>query len=107
MAHITQSPRCAKCRHRHRVELPCWKGAHRDAVTAMVLAQSSVCWICRGPATTADHIQPRSQGGDDSPENCRPACLPCNSGRGTADNPFSPEEPTPRAGVPLSPRWRT
>lgn len=73
----------------------------------MVLAVSTTCWICRGPATTADHITPRSLGGDDQLANLRPACLRDNSARGTSPNPFEAEEPTPRAGVPLSDRWRT
>lgn len=72
----------------------------------MVLRQSRTCWICRGTATTADHILARSRGGDDQPENLRPACGPCNSARGTRENPFTAEEPVPPAGVQLSPRWR-
>lgn len=103
---IEQMPRCSRCQHRHRPDLPCWKGAYRDHRTAMTLSTSRVCWICRGLATTADHITPRSQGGDDEPANLRPACRPCNSRRGTNPNPFTTEDPTPAAGVPLSPRWR-
>lgn len=101
-----QQPRCLRCKHRHRPELACWRGPYRDELTAMVLRQSDTCWICRGRATTADHIQPRSLGGDDEPANLRPACQPCNAARGTSPNPFPAEDPTPPAGVPLSPRWR-
>lgn len=99
--------RCPRCRHRHRPDLPCWKGKYRDDLTAALLRQSAICWICRGPATTADHLTPRSSGGGDEPENLRPACQPCNARRGTSDNPFEPEDPTEAAGVPLSERWRT
>lgn len=101
-----QQPRCGRCHHRHRPDLPCWKGKYRDDRTAMVLAISATCWICRGPASTADHITPRSLGGDDEPENLRPCCRSCNSRRGTTANPFTAEDPTPPAGVALSPRWR-
>ncbi len=106
LAHTGQQPRCVACQHRHRPDLPCWKGRHRDAVTAQLLATSSTCWICRGAATTADHIQPRSLGGGDELGNLRPACRSCNSRRGATDNPFQAEDPTPPAGVPISPRWR-
>jgi len=99
-------PRCLRCKHRHRPDLPCWKGTYRDGLTAMVLDQSRTCWICRGTASTADHIIPRAHGGGDEPENLRPACQRCNAARGTSPNPFPAEEPTPPAGVPLSPRWR-
>lgn len=105
VAHIEQ-PRCARCRHRHRPDLPCWKGKYRDDLTAAVLAISSTCWICRGPATTADHITPRAHGGGDELDQLRPACKRCNSARGTSPNPFEAEDPTPPSGVPLSPRWR-
>lgn len=74
-------PRCVRCRCRHRPDLPCWKGRYAAETTAAVLAQSAVCWICRGPATEADHIQPRSEGGDDALANLRPACRSCNAGR--------------------------
>lgn len=33
-------------------------------------------------ATTRDHIVPLHNGGQDTVENCRPACRPCNSKRG-------------------------
>jgi 5-methylcytosine-specific restriction endonuclease McrA len=38
---------------------------------------------CKGVATTADHIKPRSEGGAMwDPANLRAACRPCNSGGG-------------------------
>lgn len=101
-----QQPKCPRCHHRHRPDLQCWKGSYSAGITALVLRTSSVCWICRGTATTADHITPRSLGGGDELENLRPACKPCNSSRGASPNPFRAEDPTPAAGVALSPRWR-
>lgn len=37
---------------------------------------------CRGTATTADHLIPRSRNGPDTLDNLRPACQPCNRQRG-------------------------
>jgi 5-methylcytosine-specific restriction endonuclease McrA len=42
------------------------------------------CMLCGKPATTVDHILPRSKGGGDEPENLRAACGRCNYGRRTA-----------------------
>lgn len=41
------------------------------------------CHYCGQPSGTIDHITPRSQGGKSQPENCVPACNPCNSFRGS------------------------
>lgn len=102
------APRCGSCGRPHDPALRCWRGRYAHAVTARVLRrQGRVCWICGGEATTADHIVHRSRWGNDTDANLRPACRPCNSRRGTQDNPFDPEpEPRP-AGVGLSHRWRT
>lgn len=102
----TEAPRCPRCRHRHRADLACWKGSYARGITHQLLSISSTCWICRGLASTADHLTPRAHGGGDELENLRPACLRCNSARGTSANPFEAEAPTPPAGVALSPRWR-
>jgi 5-methylcytosine-specific restriction endonuclease McrA len=47
---------------------------------AQILAGNPACAICRvRPATTVDHIVPVSRGGRElDPQNCRPACAPCN-----------------------------
>lgn len=37
---------------------------------------------CGRPATTADHIVPKSKGGGPELSNLRPACARCNSSRG-------------------------
>lgn len=99
--------RCGHCGRRHRPDLRCWKGPWVAELTRYVLlTQGTVCWLCgHANARTADHVVPRSAGGDDSPENLRPACGPCNSRRGNGP-PFDPDPPTRPAGAALSPRWR-
>lgn len=98
------------CQHRHRPDLPCWRGQYARTKTAAVLELSRACWIrgprCKGRATTADHVTPRAEGGDDAADNLRPACGPCNSARGLNPNPFSPDAEMRAEGVGLSPRWR-
>jgi 5-methylcytosine-specific restriction protein A len=37
---------------------------------------------CTTTATTADHIVPLADGGTHDPDNCRAACLHCNSSLG-------------------------
>lgn len=44
-----------------------------------MLAIGYVCAYCREPATTIDHVWPRSRGGDDHPNNRVRACGICNS----------------------------
>lgn len=101
------SPYCPACKHRHDPTLPHWWGAYRRRIVAHVLAtQGAVCWICGDTATTADHVVPRSKGGDDAAGNLRPACQSCNGRRGNADNPFEPDVAMRPAGVGLSDRWR-
>ena len=39
------------------------------------------CHYCGNPATTADHVVPRSKGGADDPSNLVACCLPCNSSK--------------------------
>jgi hypothetical protein len=103
------APVCGRCRKRHLVGLPCWRGTYATRVTRAVLAtQGTVCWLCgKAGADSADHVTPRSRCGTDDPGNLRPAHNdPCNSRRQNRD-PFDPDpEPRP-AGVGLSPRWRT
>lgn len=48
----------------------------------IILEQSGyICHYCNGPANTADHIVPKSQGGGDELSNLLPACHQCNSTR--------------------------
>jgi 5-methylcytosine-specific restriction endonuclease McrA len=98
---------CARCHRRHDPAFGCWTGKRRrDAIAATLGVQGRVCWICSGVATTADHIVPRSKGGDDAPSNLRPACLSCNARRGNDDNPFEPDAEMTPSGLGLSDRWR-
>lgn len=43
------------------------------------------CQYCRAPATTLDHIVPRSKGGSSTWENLVAACWPCNLKKGNMD----------------------
>lgn len=63
---------------------PKWGGALALRITRAVLARyGTTCHLCGRPgATTADHIIPRSRGGPDTVDNCRPAHLRCNQRRG-------------------------
>lgn len=46
------------------------------------------CVYCGGPATTRDHVIPRTRGGSDDASNIVLACHPCNASKGTQ----TPEE---------------
>lgn len=65
-----------------------WGGRRAARYTAAVLAEYGTLCVLQRPgctkiATTADHIVPRSLGGDPwAIENGRPACRTCNSSRG-------------------------
>jgi len=46
----------------------------------IILEQSNyICHYCTGPATTADHIVPVSQGGTNELSNLLPACHNCST----------------------------
>ena len=54
---------------------------------AIILHGNPLCyWGCGRPATTADHLIPRAQGGSHDLTNLVPACGPCNSARGGRDD---------------------
>ncbi|NHP18416.1 HNH endonuclease [Rhodococcus sp. IC4_135] len=63
-----------------------WGGRAAAGLTEMTIATYGVrCHLCgkaTPPATTADHIIPRSRGGADTLSNLRPAHQSCNSARG-------------------------
>ena len=44
------------------------------------------CHYCGEPGGTIDHVIPKGKGGKTVPENCIPACRPCNGFRG--DRPY-------------------
>jgi 5-methylcytosine-specific restriction endonuclease McrA len=101
------APRCGRCKRRHLPTLRCWAGKYAMAITRHVLAtQGRTCWMCGRRATSSDHVQARSYGGDDSDDNLRPSCADCNARRGNAPNPFKPEPEPGRSGAGLSDRWR-
>lgn len=90
---------------------PVWGGRYAQGWTAATLARwGRDCHLCADhstPATTADHIIPRSKGGRDCLANLRPAHHGCNSARGSmwlhewfAAHPL-PTRPT----LPPSRRW--
>jgi hypothetical protein len=50
-----------------------------------------LCSYCRtNPATSADHVHPRSMGGDLTDANTTPACTFCNSSKGARGRPVNP-----------------
>lgn len=61
-----------------------WGGAKSRALVGATLARwGTTCHLCgRSGATTADHLIPRSLGGDDTLDNLRPAHASCNYSRG-------------------------
>ncbi|MGO2110130.1 MAG: HNH endonuclease [Pseudoclavibacter sp.] len=61
-------------------------GSRNSAMTRLVLEHYGVeCYlrlpVCTYVATTRDHLIPLAHGGEDSLDNCRPACRSCNSKR--------------------------
>lgn len=61
-------------------------GRASQRMTQLVLeTYGRQCWLrlpgCIGVATTKDHVIPHAHGGEDTLENYRPACRPCNSKR--------------------------
>jgi 5-methylcytosine-specific restriction endonuclease McrA len=66
-----------------RSTLPTWGGRHSQRWTAATLATyGTTCHLCRQDgADTADHLIPRSRGGQDHLANLRPAHQACNSAR--------------------------
>ena len=47
----------------------------------VVERDGGTCRYCGGPATTADHVIPKSRGGSDDPSNLVAACRSCNSAK--------------------------
>ena len=86
-----------------------WGGRSAQELTALTLAEyGTICHLCGEPgADTADHIVPRSAGGDDSLANLRPAHGPCNFARGDMPLVEWRAKRGPRPGSRASPsrRW--
>lgn len=49
--------------------------------TAVLQRDGYVCRWCGGRATTADHVQARAHGGQDTQANLVASCAPCNDKR--------------------------
>lgn len=56
-----------------------------EGIEALTERFGGRCAYCPAPATTWDHIVPVSQGGRTIPGNVLPACVSCNSRKGTLD----------------------
>lgn len=90
---------------------PKWGGAYAARLVRATLDQyGPQCHLCRdpAPATTADHIIPRSRDGPDTLANLRPAHKRCNQRRGNRtlaewfeENPLYRSTPT----LPPSRDW--
>ncbi|WJZ03464.1 HNH endonuclease [Corynebacterium freiburgense] len=86
-----------------------WGGRSASRLRVLTLATyGTICHLClRDGADTADHVVPRSAGGDDSIENLRPAHASCNSAR--RDMPldmwFAKYPVRPGKTLPPSRRW--
>lgn len=85
----TKAPRCMRCHKRHLTVLPCWQGRYVQRVAAAVRERhGDLCVHCgQAGATSVEHVVPRSYGGLDTLDNCRPAHLLHNLERGTKPMP--------------------
>lgn len=85
-----------------------WGGRRAQKLVALTLATyGDRCHLCglRG-ATTADHLIPRSHGGNDALENLRPAHLSCNAARGNQSlKVWFKAHPLHIETISPSPRW--
>ena len=57
----------------------------------IIARDGGICVYCGAPATTADHVVPKSRGGPDDPSNLVASCTPCNESKNS--------HPTPRGRV--------
>jgi hypothetical protein len=93
---IAQDGRCYYC------DLPMWdKTMSRAMRTANKDTSHLPQMVC-----TAEHLRPRSEGGDDTPSNIVAACLYCNQARHRAKQPRSPEAHRAHVGQRMAAgRW--
>lgn len=54
----------------------------RELLAAKWTYWAGLCWMCRGPANSWDHVKPLVKGGAHMLVNLRPACRSCNSAKG-------------------------
>lgn len=67
---------------RRALELAAVGSADAVAILARWTYYGGRCWICGAEATSIDHVIALAAGGTGWPANLRPACKPCNSGKG-------------------------
>ena len=76
------------------VQWPKWRARREDAeVVGVDVGPAAVaarwdyyggrCYLCGGLAESTDHVIPLALGGLHIPANLRPACIPCNSSKGS------------------------
>ena len=67
---------CQRNSGRRRVKRSYDRRRWRDRLSVIVLRRDPICVVpgCNEPSTDADHIVPKSQGGDDSMENLQGMC---------------------------------
>ena len=84
LTNTTRCPACTRQRDRQRgTTTERGLGAAYQRNRAIVLAGNPPCYVpgCTSPATTADHIVPRRDGGGHEVGNLRPSCPRHNAGR--------------------------
>jgi 5-methylcytosine-specific restriction endonuclease McrA len=72
--------------------------------TGVLARDGRRCGYCGSPATTVDHILPRSRGGRNAWKNTVAACGPCNQRKGDR-TPI--EARMPLRATPAAPTWAT
>lgn len=83
----TRCPECTRARQRARDAARGSAGLRGYDATyrrhrRIILVDNPRCTYCPAPATTVDHKQALSSGGDNSLDNLVPSCGPCNFSRG-------------------------
>lgn len=74
-------------------------GADYRRLRPLVLDRDGfTCRYCGGPATTVDHVIPRSKGGQNTLENLVAACKRCNLSKGDRQAPSQRPRRAPQTG---------
>jgi 5-methylcytosine-specific restriction endonuclease McrA len=75
-------------RHHHHIDdtiLIDRRSAKRRFRASILEAWEHRCAYCGKPATTLDHVRPRSKGGETTRQNLISCCASCNSRKGSTD----------------------
>lgn len=101
-------PQIRKKRPPHALENAFYRMERMNALDR----QDGKCAYCRstlnGGTATADHIQPRSKGGQDGNGNIAAACRPCNCAKGSLSKAAFGKlirRPTPKSSWPIWHAW--